>query len=158
MSESRPLSPIQMLDTALLELSFSLNPEMCDIEPADGNFTLGTQFATNLDKEDIVTCSCLFDVDFSLTPADNPDETILIVKCKYESTVGIPRESLSDEMPPEQLEKSLQTNAFSSGYACLRSSIDGIARQSKLGKFFLPAFDADEYMHLVFENQREAAK
>ena len=158
MSESRPLSPIQMLDTALLELSFSLNPEMCDIEPADGNFTLGTQFATDLDKEDMVTCSCLFDVDFSLASTDNPNETILIVKCKYEATVGIPRESLSDEMPLDQLDKSLQMNAFSSGYACLRSSIDSIARQSKLGKFFLPTFDADEYMHLVFENQRETAK
>lgn len=155
MSEAQALLSVQLLETAVIDLSFSLDSEKQAGETADGNFTLGTQFATDLDGEEILTCSCLFDLDFSLAAADDPTAAFLIIKCKYEATIGILREVVSVDLPSEELEELLQTSAFSSGYACMRSFIDGIARHSKLGKFYLPSFNANEYMRLVFEKQKE---
>lgn len=149
MNEPQVLSRVQFLDSTLLELSFITNPEQNKFEKSNAGYSLGTQFALDLDKSDMLSCKCMFDIAFSLAADDNPDESFLDIKCKYESKVGILKEAIPKGTKQAQLEEDLKRNAFSYGYGYMVSLIDALVKQGRFNKLLLPIIDVDEYLSFI---------
>lgn len=157
MSEMQIVSPIQLLETTLLKLTFDADENGTGKQLGDGNFSLKTEYMNKSEEGVGETCSCRIDINFTMLDKDSPNETILELGCRYEATVGIPVALIAKEVSKEDLEEALQKTAFALGYASMKSAVEGIVRQTKFDGFFLPTIDVEEYMIHVRSEATESA-
>ena len=129
------LSPISIVDSKILDFSFETMGDPNGVE-VDNTVSVSLTHGGNTDNGDIRTCKCVLNVDSSWLSKD--DQTPLYrASCRLGIVISAPKEYLG-QVPEEEADIYLTTNAVSIAYGKIRDAIESVTAESVMGRLSIP--------------------
>ena len=142
-SETTWLSPIKIMDSSLLSLSFSTHPR-CQDEDGALSFTLDVKFDEPEQGDEVVFCVGVVKFDGEMVEGDEGEAaSAFAISCALGIAVEVDNRVLRG--PLEDYAGQIKANALALAYGKIRAIVENITAQSMLGKQTIPAINAQAY-------------
>lgn len=154
MSDSAWFSPVQILDSALLGASFSMNAGYsADAPVLTMTVTLQTE---RPDKQGELNLGrCVFGFIGVWHEPDNQENSAYTINCSMGITVAIPDGAFEEGFSDERKARVVDANAVSLVYGKIRSFIEDLTVQSPVGRQTIPAIEPYALLRSLEEKQAE---
>ena len=152
MSDTAWFSPVQILDSALLGTSFTINAEYNGDAPVL-TMTVTLQNERPDKQGEMNLGRCVFGFLGVWHEADNQENIAYTINCSMGITVAIPDNAFEDGCPEERKTCVVDANAVSLVYGKIRSFIEDLTVQSPVGRQTIPAIEPYALLRSLEEKQ-----
>lgn len=141
--EATWLSPVQIIDSSLLSLNFSMGPG-CSGEAGPLVFTLDVEFDDPDQRDDATICVGVVKFDGEVEGhGEDEGGSLFAVSCALGIAVEVDNRVLRESL--ESYTGQIKANALALAYGKIRSIIESVTAQSVVGKQTIPAINAQTY-------------
>ena len=134
------LSPVRLLDSALLGASFEINSDYSACVPVL-TVTVGIEAEHPGQQDNLNLGKCIFAFSGVWHEAGRPENTAFTVGCTMGITIGIPEDAFEEGIAEDRRIRIIDANAVSLVYGKIRSFVEDLTSQSPVGRQTIPAID-----------------
>lgn len=145
MSEAQWISPVRIIDTTLLGVSFDIDEDFSN-EEVDLSFTINFSSGEfeELELENEFACRYIFEIILTWKIKESRKKAYG-ASCKVGIYISIPNELLQDFNKTKK-RQYLSANAVSLAYGKIRSTIESITAETPVGKQIIPTIAPYEFL------------
>lgn len=143
MSEAQWISPVRIVDTTLLGVSFDIDEDYSN-EEVDLSFTINFSSGEFEELKNEFACRYIFEIILTWTIKESSKKAFG-ASCKVGIYISIPNEPLKD-FNEEEKRQYLSANAISLAYGKIRSTIESVTAETPVGKQILPTIAPYEFL------------
>lgn len=150
------LSPVQLLDSALLKVNFDVKTEYSADTPVL-SMTVSLQTEHLEKREGLFISRCVFEFSGTWHEPGEVNNIAFIIACSMGITVAIPESSFDADYPKDRINRVVDANAVSLVYGKIRSFIENMTSQSVVGRQIIPAIEPYALLESLGEQSSSVA-
>lgn len=143
MSELQWISPVTIIDSTLLGISFDIDDEYSN-EGVDLSFTINFSSGEFEELDNAFACRYIFEDILTWTIKETGNKAYS-ASCKVGFYISVPNDSLK-EFSESEKKQYLSANAVSLAYGKIRSTIENITAETPIGKQVLPTIAPYDFL------------
>lgn len=139
MSETTWVSPVSILDSKILSVTFKTNEE-AELSRARRSLTMSASIDAPSVSEGRLVCKCVLGASGDWFYGDESETPAFVVSCEVGIAVAVSPEVVA-ELNDDEKAEYVSANALSLAYGKIRACIEMITAESPVGRQTLPAID-----------------